>query len=114
MKALLPPVPHKRKHARRAKARVAASEKPRPAEALSVPDGARGTSAPADGSPAAGGRSHRSGRRSRRGQKKREAPPQPVAPTKPPPSPPSEKPAEPEPTLQEKIAILQSKFRGIH
>ncbi len=121
MKALLPPVPHKRKHPRRARPRVAATEKPRPPETVSVPDDASGTSALAEGSSAAGGRSHRSGRRSRRGQRKDETrPPQPAPQTKPPspptkpPSTPSEKPAAPEPTLQEKIAILQSKFRGIN
>src|SRR5437867_1345995 len=116
MKALLRSVPHRRKHPRRARDRVAASEKPRPAEAVTVPEGVRGTSVFAEEVPAAEGRPQRSRHRSRRGQRKREArPPQPVTPTKPA-SPPNEKPAEPEPepTLQEKIAILQSKFRGIN
>jgi len=116
MKALLPPVPHRRKHPRRARDRVAASEEPRPAEAVTVPEGVRGTSVFAEEVPAAEGRPQRPRHRSRRGHRKREArPPQPVTPTKPA-SPPNEKPAEPEPepTLQEKIAILQSKFRGIN
>jgi hypothetical protein len=115
MKALLPPAPRRQKKLRPPKTGVRETVSPQPAEAgtllASAEEGASGDgSAPRADPSVTRERPLRTRPRRRRSGRRREE-------ESPPPSQeqvPEEKPAVPEPTLQEKIAILQSKFRGIN
>ncbi|MGD0310196.1 MAG: Tex-like N-terminal domain-containing protein [Acidobacteriota bacterium] len=127
MKALLPAVPKRRRKPRR--------RPDKPGESASMPAAASGGSGdPVDGgipqgtpmaeaSPAPNTRRPRRSyprmERRREAQPRRESPHQREAlqenlPAPPVVEPAPQEPIAPEPTLQEKIAILQSKFRGIH
>jgi len=122
MKALLPELPRRRKRL--------PNRRPRPAPARQVPaaDPSEATAAPAEGAPLAGSapqerRRRPSGRPSGRPRRPRREERNPA------PQPPAEvvtkteesaqspvpepEPAGPEPSLQDKIALLQSKFKGI-
>ncbi len=120
MKALLPSIPRRRKKPRRQPARAAVAsspaQAPAPAEGEAVLQAARTDPATGSERPRGPRPPRREGRRMH--DHRRAAPPrrpeQPEEQPKPadqPEVPPE--PAGPEPTLQEKIAALQSKFRGI-
>ncbi len=119
MKALLPALPRRRKKPRRpAAAAVAAAADPNAPQETAVVEAAGGAP-PARGERPRGPRPPR---RDPRRQREHRRPAPDARPDKPPreAAPAAEKPPEntgpklPEPTLQEKIAALQSKFRGIN
>jgi len=120
MKALLPELPRRRKRP--------PNRRPRPAPARPAPavDPSEPTAAPAEGATPAGAapqerRRRPSGRPSdrprRHRREERKPPPQPpddaVTRTEEDVPTPEPEPAGPEPSLQDKIALLQSKFKGI-
>ena len=114
IKALLPPPPRRRPKPGLRKARAQETGAPRAVAADKLSTTAAfaatddGPDTRADGSPADGQPSRPRRRRHRTGRRRTERPlPETQEPAT------AEKSAAPEPTLQEKIAILQSKFRGI-
>jgi uncharacterized protein len=112
MKALLPPIPRRRKRPRPVR-RPSRQPVPAGAEAAassvsSTPDGAPVPAAEAGPRPPRN--SNRNRNRPRHSRPRPERPREFIPHDK---EPKAEEPKGPEPTLQEKIAILQSKFRGI-
>jgi hypothetical protein len=112
MKALLPSGSRRRRKPRKPGGRapqIEAVSRTEPAAAPADPavaEAAARSNTPSPGPERRGRREHDRGRARRRDSRRPEKPAQAA--------PPEPKPQVPEPTFQEKIAILQSKFRGIN